>query len=57
MTLINLQIGKQDYNRSKGIVIGLLGAEFHASRTRGGVWSVGIWAEWTRKSWEKTFWK
>ena len=56
MTFIKIQAGNSDYNRSKEVSVCLLGVEAYVSRTRGGVWTVGLDVEWRRFNWSKTFW-
>lgn len=57
MKIIQLTVGKENYGSAKGVTVALLGVEVYASRTKGGVWMVGIYSDWNDWSFEKTFWK
>jgi hypothetical protein len=57
MNIIQLKAGKSDYNRSKELLVCLFGVEAYVSRTRGGVWTVGIDVEWHRFNRSKSFWE
>lgn len=56
MNIVQLRIGKCDYNRSTEFSVCLFGIEVYVSKTRMGVWTVGCYVDWRGYSWSKTFW-
>lgn len=56
MTVIQLKVGKSNYNKCREVSVCLFGFEAYVSRTRGGVWTLGFCSDWNDWSFSKTYW-